>query len=291
MRAALHMHSTWSDGEFTLPVLRDIFAGAGCRIIAVTDHAESFDRERLAGYVAECADLSDDRLLIVPGLEFSCRERMHVLGYGVTVRCDSDEPTEVIRHIADHGGVSVIAHPRDDFFPWIRTFTRLPDGIEAWNTKYDGRHAPRPQTFRLIRELRDRKPDLLAFYGIDLHWRHQPRDLHIHLMPPHDDETGGTSASLPTGSAGPIVAAGTAGAPLTRATLLDLLRAGRFEGVMADYRLPSSAAVPDDLLDTFGQLHSRSRRFRNAVMRAKRLADSFGLRPPEALKARLRRWF
>jgi len=290
MRAALHMHSTYSDGEFTLTGLRGIFLDAGCRLIAVTDHAESFDRERLARYQGECADLSDDRLRLVPGLEFSCRNRMHVLGYGVTVRCDSDEPADVIRHIADQGGVSVIAHPRDDFFDWIRNLEPLPDGIEAWNSKYDGRHAPRPQTFELIRELRARRPDLLAFYGIDLHWRHQPRDLHIRLMPPHGEMSGPVRPVVPA-PAGPVAAAGSTDAPLARETLIDLLRAGHFEGITAGLRLPSTGDVPDDLLRTFGRRHHRSRRFRNAVLRAKRLADSFGVRPPEALKARLRRWF
>ena len=290
MRAALHMHSTYSDGEFTVAQLREIFVAADCRVIAVTDHADSFDGDRLARYVSECGDLSDDRLLLVPGLEFSCRDRMHVLGYGVTERCASQEPGAVIRHIADLGGVSVIAHPRDDFFDWIRSFERLPDGIEAWNSKYDGRHAPRPQTFELIRELRVRKPDLLAFYGIDLHWRHQPRDLHIRLMPAHIETSERIGADAPV-SVGPDERPAPAGAPFTRETLIELLRSGRFEGMTGGLRLPSSADLPDELLRGLGRRHERSRRFRNAVLRAKRLADSFGLRPPEALRARLRRWF
>ena len=39
LRGALHIHSTWSDGEFTLSELRHILVGAGCRFACVTDHA------------------------------------------------------------------------------------------------------------------------------------------------------------------------------------------------------------------------------------------------------------
>jgi predicted metal-dependent phosphoesterase TrpH len=286
MRAALHMHSTYSDGEFTLRALRDIFIDAGCRIIAVTDHADSFDAERLARYVSECADLCDERLLLVPGLEFSCRQRMHILGYGVTTRCHSDVPADVIRHIAEQGGVSVIAHPKDEFFDWIRRFDVLPDGIEAWNSKYDGRHAPRPQTFALIRELRHRSPDLLAFYGIDLHWRHQPRDLHIRLMPTPPASHRIESVARHAPSAGmPMLEPA-----VTRETLLACLRSGGFEGVTGELRLPSTAELDADTLASFDRRHQRSRRVRYALMQAKRLADAFGLRPPDALKSRLRRW-
>lgn len=265
IRAALHLHSTWSDGEFTIAELREIFRVAGCRVIAVTDHAESFDASGLREYVAECAALSDEDLLILPGLEYNCRERMHIVGYGVTEPVASDDPESVIRHIADAGGVSVIAHPKDEFFDWIAGFDLLPDGIEAWNSKYDGRRAPRPHTFEFIVGLREREPGLRAFYGIDLHWRAQYRDLHTLLD-----------------ADGPEV---------TREIVLERLGAGRFTGAAGSLRLPSDARVPPDQLRRFGAANRRGRRLKAAFVRAKRLTDSLGIRPPASLKAQLRRLF
>src|SRR5262249_2878632 len=144
----------------------------------VTDHAEAFDQAKRDEYVAECARLSDERFRFIAGLEYGCRDRMHVLGYGVTDLLATIEPEEVIGEIARRGGVSVIAHPTDSPFPWIEGRSVLPAGIEAWNTKYDGRYAPRPRTFALLRRLQQQAPGLLAFYGQDLHWRNQFRGLY-----------------------------------------------------------------------------------------------------------------
>lgn len=272
MLAALHLHSTWSDGEYTLEELRNVFAQAGCNIIAVTDHAESFSAEKLESYAAQCAGLSDERMVVVPSLEFACRDKMHILGYGVTRRYDSDEPEDILRHIANEGGVAVIAHPKNDFFDWIRRFEELPQGIEVWNSKYDGRKAPRPETFRLVTELRSRKPDLHGFFGIDLHWRKQFRSLHVQLL------SGQPSARFDSPQAG-------------RAALLDTLRAGHFVGVCRELRLPSSAELPEALLRKFEVRHRSYQRFRKALLTTKRIAESLGARAPAGLKAQLRRLF
>jgi len=259
------MHSTYSDGEFTLSELRDIFLRAGCRVIGVTDHAESLDAGATRRYVDECAALSDERILLLPGFEYECHERMHILGYGVTEPVDSCDPGTVIRHIAGHGGVSVIAHPRDAFFDWIAGFDTLPDGIEAWNSKYDGRRAPRPHTFEFIAGLREREPRLRAFYGIDLHWRKQFRELHTLIDADID--------------------------AISRDVVIESLRAGRFTGVVGSVRLPSDAAVSGAQLRRFGAANRRGRRLKAAFGRAKRITDSLGIRPPAALKAQLRRLF
>jgi len=266
IRAALHVHSTYSDGEFTLAELRQIFHAAGCRLIGVVDHAEAFDSgARLARFADECRDLSDDHITLLPGLEFECRNRLHIVGYGVTVRHPSDDPDDIIRHIAAQGGVSVIAHPKTEFFDWIRGFDSMPDGVEAWNSKYDGRRAPRPETFELIADLRRRRPDLRAFFGIDLHWRKQFRSLHTLI----DD-------SVPD---------------CDRESVLDALRRGSFVGAAGDVRLASDGRVTPSQLERFGALNRRGRRLKTLLGRAKQWSDAIGFRPPAALKAQLRRLF
>jgi len=265
IRTALHLHSTWSDGEWTVAELRAAFAREGCEVIGVVDHAESFDARRLAGFVAECESLSDEDMLVLPGLEFECRNRLHIVGYGVTSRHSSDDPADIIRHIADHGGVSVIAHPRTELFDWIGGFDVLPDGIEAWNSKYDGRHAPRPATFEFIASLRSGGDSPHAFYGIDLHWRKQFRDLHTLVD--------------------------VAGPGLGCTGLLDALRSGRFAGLAGGLELPSTGTLPPDQLERYGTLHRRGRRLRSALRMAKGVTDSLGIKPPAALKAQLRRLF
>src|SRR5688572_1258673 len=176
-KGAIHLHSVYSDGEYTLSELRDALIAEGCSFACLTDHAEYFDRWKRRNYVVECASLSDDDFRFIPGFEYSCYERMHVLGLGVTEITGALNPQDIIGIIGASGGVSIIAHPKNEFFTWIETFNELPDGIETWNLKYDGRYAPRVSTFKLLERLQTRKPGMRAYYGLDLHWRRQYRGL------------------------------------------------------------------------------------------------------------------
>jgi predicted metal-dependent phosphoesterase TrpH len=254
--AALHLHSTYSDGELTLGELRAVLSAAGCRLACVTDHAEAFAPASLAAYVAECERLSDDAFRFVAGLEFTCEDRMHVLGYGVTAPAETADPQAVIRHVEQHGGVSVIAHPKDAHFAWIEGFAVLPQGIETWNTKYDGRYAPRPETFALLARLQQRRPEMRAFYGIDLHHRTQPRRLLTTIAarsPARDD-------------------------------VLAALAGGEFAGAHGSLVLPSSGELPADLTARFQRINRRAGAVRRLAKRAAR-------RVPAPAKAPLRRFF
>ncbi len=263
LKGAMHAHSTYSDGEFTLPELREVFLAEGCSFLCMTDHAEYFDQESVDGYISECEALSDNRFRLVAGLEYRCERNMHILGYGATKLTASTNPQEVFRHINSQGAISVIAHPKDDFFPWIENFEMLPLGIETWNTKYDGRHAPRPGTFALLQRLKQRAPKIRAFYGQDLHWKKQFRGLCV---------------SLNCDSAEP-------------ATILAALAAGEYTAEKDGLQLPSSGVLPESLLEEFGRVQLRSHRMWRLLKNGKQTLDRLGIRVPESLKAQLRRIF
>ncbi len=262
-KTAIHCHSTYSDGEFTLAELRDLFISAGYDLVCMTDHAESFDRDRLRAYVEECERLSDERFRFIAGLEFECERRMHILGYGVTSLADSTAPQEVISHIEKNGGVSVIAHPGDSMFPWIESFNTLPTGIEAWNTKYDGPQAPRPRTFRLLNRLQQRKPEMKAFYGQDLHWKKQYRGLSnlVRCQSP------------------------------TRTAVVEALRSGNYCGISNELELPSNGVLPEHLLESFGKVNESYMRKQALFKRAKKISGKFGKDLPAPVKARIRKIF
>ena len=263
VRAALHVHSTYSDGELPLAQVRDLFLSAGCQLVCMADHADFFDERRLADFLTECRQLSNNQIRILPGLEFECRGRMHIVGYGVETLVASEDPAVVIEHIAACNGVSVIAHPAPEHLPLIPSFPRLPDGVEAWNTKSDGSTAPRPAVFELIRELRKRKPNLRAFYGVDFHWKHQDRRLLNELTLASD----------------------------TDRAVIDALHAGQFEGVHGDLRLPSDGAVAPELLAAFAVRNARSSQLRKLVRRLKKWSGPLGRALPAPLKSQLRRFF
>jgi|SRR5579862_4695499 len=263
LKAALHVHSTYSDGEFTLAELKELFAGNGCSVVGTTDHAESFDRAKLADYVSECNSLSDQRFLFLCGLEFGCDQQMHMLGYGTTTQAQTQDPQKVIRHIEENQGLAVIAHPKDSMFPWIETFEVLPCGIEAWNSKYDGRYAPRPRTFELVQRLRARRPEMRAFYGQDLHWKNQFRGLFSELRCDS----------------------------LNRGEILNALASGKYSGIKGDLRLPSSGELDSGLAARFDASRARSDKMCNFLKVGKRAIDKLGITTPASIKAQLRRLF
>lgn len=263
MRGVLHLHSTYSDGEFSLAELRTLFLQAGCRFLCMTDHAEAFDEKKLQDYREECASLSDSKLIVVAGLEYRCERNMHILGYGATRPSQSNDPQTVIRHIEVQNAVSVIAHPKEDCFPWIESFEVLPRGVEAWNSKYDGRYAPRPATFSLVRRLQSRKADLHAFYGQDLHWKKQFRELFVLL----NSESARSEDILAT------------------------LARGEFSGEKGGLLLPSSGILSDDLVLQFARSQKMSRGVRGYLKRGKRILDRLGIKIPESIKAELRKVF
>jgi hypothetical protein len=260
---ALHVHSTWSDGEFTLPELRQVLGEAGCTFACVTDHADFFDEQSLHAYVAECESLSDERFRFIAGLEYPCEQRLHIIGYGATALTTSADPSGVMTHIEAVGGVSVIAHPPDALFDWIASLDRVPQGLEVWNSKYDGRYAPRAATFALYARLRTRRSDCHAFYGQDLHWRRQYRGLFTEV----------DCAST------------------RRADVLAALAVGAFVGRKDALRLPSDGTVSHDWLVRAQHGRQVSVRFRQILKRAKALADRSGVPVPAAVKAQLRRMF
>jgi hypothetical protein len=263
LKGVLHIHSKYSDGEFTLPEIRNIFLAENCSFACMTDHAEYFDEESLARYVAECESLSDLKLRIVPGLEFRCERNMHILGYSATKLTQSTKPEEVIRHIDTSGAVSVIAHPKDDCFDWIEGFSTLPQGIETWNSKYDGQYAPRSGTFALLQKLKQRAPEMHAFYGLDLHWKKQFRNFFIHL----DCDSVEPEA------------------------IMNTLAAGKYTAQKDDLSLPSSGVLPQSILEEFDRAHARSSRMREFLKSGKKTLDRFGIRIPQSIKTQLRRIF
>jgi len=262
-KGAIHLHSVYSDGEFTLAELREALVADGLSFACMTDHAEYFDRLMARDYVAECASLSDDCFRFIPGFEYSCYEGMHVLGLGVTEAAGTQDPQKIIRLIAQRDGVSIIAHPKDEFFEWIETFGELPDGIETWNSKFDGRYAPRVATFQLLERLRRRNLGMCAYYGVDLHWRRQNRDL-LNLVRCRSN---------------------------SREEILGAFARGDYQGVKDDLALPSDGRLPESLLASFEAAHARSSRMLRSVKMVNQALKKCGVNVPAPLKSQLRRIF
>ena len=174
-QGVLHLHSVFSDGEESLEGLADAFRRSGMDFMAVSDHAEVFDEERMGAYVQACARLSTADFMVIPGLEFASHGGLHILGYGVTQRVRAKDLEGIVDGIHQAGGIAVLAHPPAGCINLITSITHKLDGIEVWNGRYDGVHVPRADSFQLLRRVRAANAKVSAYGGTDLHKKEQTR--------------------------------------------------------------------------------------------------------------------
>jgi predicted metal-dependent phosphoesterase TrpH len=169
-KGVLHVHSVFSDGEESLERLVPLFRQLGMDFVAVSDHAEVFDNDRMEHYVELCDSLSSERFVVIPGLEFAMAGGdIHILGYGVRRRVRAPDMERLVDGIHEAGGIAVLAHPPAGSTNMIGPIKSKLDGIEVWNGRYDGVHAPRANSFQLLRRIRMQNFKASAFGGVDLH--------------------------------------------------------------------------------------------------------------------------
>lgn len=170
--AVCHVHSEWSyDGTWSLQALSAKFSERGCRVLMMTEHDRGFTPGRLDGYRRECAKASSDKILVVPGIEYSdSANRVHVLVWGPVPFLGESLPTsEMLKAVKAADGVAVLAHPSRKnasqcFSPqWAGGLL----GIEVWNRKYDG-WAPSETAPALLPQA-----DAIPFVGLDFHTERQ----------------------------------------------------------------------------------------------------------------------
>jgi 3',5'-nucleoside bisphosphate phosphatase len=131
----LHAHTTWSDGELSLPELVDLYGSAGFDVLCVTDHVlrqddpwpevhgrRCVEAENVAAYLdaverERVRAISQFGLLLVPGLELTFNDAdpdraCHAVAVGLErfVRMD-DGPAAAMEAARDAGAAVVVAHP------------------------------------------------------------------------------------------------------------------------------------------------------------------------------------
>ena len=171
--AVCHVHSAWSyDGSWSLEALSAKFSERGCRVLMMTEHDRGFTLERLNEYRRACAQASSDKILVVPGIEYSdAANRVHILVWGPVPFLGESLPTiEMLEAVRSSSGVAVLAHPSrknaGEFFTheWAERLI----GIEVWNRKYDG-WAPSETAPALL----GKKTNVVPFVGLDFHTERQ----------------------------------------------------------------------------------------------------------------------
>ncbi len=171
IRAALHVHSTLShDGTLTVTEVANWYRQHGFHVVGMGEHSQDMTEAKVRRLVEECTENSDERFRMIPGIEFTCdREGMHILGVGCVQLTSDRDPVRVGRHIRQHGGFSVLAHPRRFGWQCDREILHYLDAVEIWNLAYDGKYLPWAHAPAAFQRMRQVNPRLLALACHDLH--------------------------------------------------------------------------------------------------------------------------
>lgn len=169
-KGIIHVHSNFSyDGRHSLEEIVQFAKERGYSFVGMSEHSDTLNPDIMLKYVNMCHSLSTPELIIIPGIEFSCDNRFHIIGLGIVDYFDSTVPLKVLKFIQEKNKVAIIAHPRRYDYKIPIELGFIADGIEVWNVAYDGVFVPNSKSLTLIEELRKNKKSLLAFGGQDLH--------------------------------------------------------------------------------------------------------------------------
>lgn len=133
---AIHLHTTFSDGNTHIRELISIAKGIGLDFIVVTDHMtlQGFE-ERYEGF--------SDGLLVIIGYEHNdLNNKNHYLAIGTEhVIREQNSSQQYIHAVKNAGGIGFLAHPAEErsyfskypSYPWTDWNVTGFDGIELWN--------------------------------------------------------------------------------------------------------------------------------------------------------------
>ena len=89
---------------------------------------------------------------------------LHVLTLGVDKFVQPARLDVLYKEVVDCGGMLVLAHPRR-YKDFDSDLLNRFNGVEVWNTSYDGKIFPPGRNIRLLIENRKGNKDLFAFGG------------------------------------------------------------------------------------------------------------------------------
>lgn len=179
-----HIHSNYSyDGRISLVQLKEECLRRDLRFALLTEHALGFDQEQFNRFVSECSQLSDERVVLVPGLEFEFPEQvgLHVLMAGLKTVPNGKTVNQVIVSAREQGALIVVAHPVRNGHHVPEKLIDIIDGIELWNAAYNSRYLPDEKAIVLLKQLREKNKHLIGLGGLDLHGPEGFRGLRIRL--------------------------------------------------------------------------------------------------------------
>ncbi len=166
-KGIMHVHSQYSDGEASLPEIKEQAKRLGMSFVFLADHVSLIrDEAERKAFNEECRQLSDGNFLFVPGFEVKTSEGFHTLAYNTTDLTEEDVHWEqVVSFYEKKKGVFLaLAHASQFSEKPPEEFLKRLDGIEVWNAKYDSKAAPNLKVMKWAKD-----SGLIPLAGSDAH--------------------------------------------------------------------------------------------------------------------------
>jgi hypothetical protein len=168
VRAAAHVHSEWSDdGSWSLRDIATTFARLGHDVVLMSEHSRGFSAAKWQEYIDACGEASNERVLLVPGIEYGDEDDVvHIPMWGpVPFFGDAQPIGRLLAEASDAGGIAMLAHPwrRDAWQRFEPSWLDHLIAVEVWNRKYDG-VAPSRDAIALAKRLGTRPTVALDFH-------------------------------------------------------------------------------------------------------------------------------
>ena len=165
-----HSHTKYSyDGKLSLREFKQFLVERNIDFALITEHTDFLEAQEGEKFIKECHNLSDEKITLIPGFEVPYRDA-HILMIDVdhfvkTGECNGAE----LEKWRKHAQIAVWAHPHRNRYLLYDAIKKVIDGIEVWNSQYDGKHAPRMKVLNSLQGLRERGGNVFAYAGIDFH--------------------------------------------------------------------------------------------------------------------------
>jgi len=170
LRGVSHLHTKYSyDGTLSIRELRDFLIEKNIEFALLTEHSDFIEPNNAEKFIKDCHNLSDEKFTFIPGFEVPYRDA-HILMIGVNHFVKNGKNSaEDLKKWKKHAEIAIWAHPHKNRYLLYDAIKAVIDGIEVWNSHYDGKRAPRMKVLNSLSGLRERGQEAVAFAGLDFH--------------------------------------------------------------------------------------------------------------------------
>ncbi len=171
LKGITHIHTKYSsDGRLTIPDVADLLRWHKLQFAILSEHRQDLTGNIFANLISECQTFSDEQTLILHGVEYEFDKSTHIL----VINSDTLFPSNItikdmLTECRGSGAKSILLHPKRGKFLYNNALLDLLDGIEVWNTRYDGKICPDPRVVGLVNKLCLINPKAILTLGMDLH--------------------------------------------------------------------------------------------------------------------------